>query len=83
MAYLGLDFRFFMGKNSPMRTGRPPKPPEERKSADVKIPLTEAEKSLIWEAANIDDAKPVPWSRKIILDAARRRVAKHNGRSGN
>lgn len=72
-----------MGKNSRMRTGRPPKAPEERKSADVKIPLTTAEKALIWEAADIDDVKPVTWSRKIILDAAKRRVAKQNGRSGN
>lgn len=72
-----------MGKNSRMRTGRPPKPPEERRNDDVKIPLTEAEKSLIWKAADIDDTKPITWSRKIVLDAAKRRVAKHSGRSGN
>ena len=72
-----------MGKNSPMRTGRPPKAPEDRRTADVKIPLTDAEKELIWQAANIDDVKPVTWTRKMVLDAAKRRVNKHNGRSGN
>jgi len=72
-----------MGKNSPMRTGRPPKAPEDRRTADVKIPLTDAEKAMIWEAANIDDTKPVTWTREVVLAAAKRRVAKHNGRSGN
>ena len=70
-----------MGKNSPMRTGRPPKAPEDRRDADVKIPLTEAEKAMIWEAANIDDVKPVTWTRKIVLEAAKRRIGK-TGRSG-
>ena len=66
-----------------MRTGRPPKAPEDRRTADVKIPLTDAEKALIWEAADIDDTKPITWTRKIVLDAAKRRVGKHSGRSGN
>jgi len=61
-----------------MRTGRPPKQPEDRREADVKIPLTDAEKALIWRAADIDGTKPITWSRKMILDAAKRRVGKHN-----
>jgi len=38
--------------------------------------LTEAEKALIWEAASIDNTKPITWTRKVALDAAKRRVGK-------
>ena len=66
-----------------MRTGRPPKAPEERRTADMKIPLSEAEKDLIKSAAETDDTKPVTWARDLLIRAAKRRVNKHNGRAGN
>ena len=71
-----------MGKNSRMRTGRPKLPPDEVRKTDIKIPLSEAEKELIKLAASVDDEKPVTWSRKIIMDAAKRR-AKNSGAAGN
>ncbi len=56
-----------------MRTGRPPKKAEDRHTSDIKIPLTEADKTAIWEAAEIDGEKPVTWSRNVLLKAAKRR----------
>lgn len=40
----------------------------------MKIPLTADEKQLIESAAKADDAKPVSWSRDVLLRAAKRRV---------
>jgi len=54
--------------------GRPPKPPDELKSASMKIPLAEDEKTLIERAAKANDAKPVTWARAVLLNAAKRRV---------
>lgn len=58
--------------------GRPPKDPEDRKTSDIKIPLTDEEKELIKSAAGIDDTKPVTWARNILIRAAKYRV-KNNG----
>jgi hypothetical protein len=52
--------------------GRPPKPPEDRKTANMKIPLAESEKELIEAAAHSRDAKPVTWARDVLLKAAKR-----------
>jgi len=54
--------------------GRPPKPPDERKTASMKLPLADDEKELIERAARADDAKPVTWARDLLLKAARRRL---------
>jgi hypothetical protein len=62
-----------MGIFNGMR-GRPPKPPEERKTANMKIPLADDEKELIEKAARASDAKPVTWAREILLRAAKRRA---------
>jgi len=40
----------------------------------MKIPLTEAEKATIQEAADADGMKPVTWVREAALRAAKRRV---------
>jgi len=56
-----------------VRTGRPPKAPEDRRIDNMKIPLTDAEKRLIRNAAKSDDAKPVTWARDILIKAAKRR----------
>lgn len=53
--------------------GRPPKQPDERKSASMKIPLTQEEKDLIRAAAEAGDAKPVTWARSVLMRAAKRR----------
>lgn len=61
----------FMGMEP--KRGRPPKSPEERRTDDMKIPLSEAEKRQIVSAAESDDAKPVTWAREVLLRAAKRR----------
>lgn len=57
-----------------MRTGRPPKPVEDRRTDSMKLPLTEAEKAEIQAAAELVDAKPVTWARETLLKAASRIV---------
>lgn len=56
------------------KRGRPPKAPEDRRTEDIKIPLSEAEKQQIQSAAESDDAKPVTWARNVLLRAAKRRL---------
>lgn len=62
-----------MGMFNAMR-GRPPKAPEDRRTDNMKIPLTEAEKRAIQEAARSDQEKPVTWARDILIKAAKRRA---------
>jgi hypothetical protein len=54
--------------------GRPPKPADERKTASMKIPLTDEEKGAIELAAKARDAKPVTWARDVLLRAAKRKA---------
>ena len=42
--------------------GRPPKKPNERKTASMLIPMTDAEKQQIQTAAEGDGEKPVTWA---------------------
>jgi len=53
--------------------GRPPKPEAERKTANMKIPLTDDEKEAIERAARDRDEKPVTWARTVLLRAAKRK----------
>ena len=53
--------------------GRPAKAPEDRKTANIKIPLTPTEKALIRLAAQAGREKPVTWAREVLLRAAQRR----------
>jgi hypothetical protein len=55
---------------------RPPKDPSERKSVDLRIPLTEEQKKLVSEAASADQADVAAWVRPIVLMAAQRRLSK-------
>jgi len=57
-----------------MRTGRPPKKPEDRKTSEIKIPLTSDEKELIKAAARVDEVKHVTWARRVLLTAAKRKL---------
>lgn len=50
--------------------GRPPKPPNERKSAQLRIRLTEEERTLLDKAADGNTSK---WARDLLVKAAKRR----------
>jgi hypothetical protein len=56
------------------KMGRPPKPAAERRTDDMKIPLSAAEKRQIQAAAEVGDEKPVTWARNALLRAAKRRI---------
>jgi hypothetical protein len=49
---------------------RPPKDPSDRKTVDVRIPLTEDQKKAVSEAAAAADADVATWARPILLFAA-------------
>jgi uncharacterized protein (DUF1778 family) len=61
---------------------RPPKDPSDRKSVDLRIPLTEDQKKLISEAASADQADVAAWVRPIVLMAAQRRLSKSPKKKG-
>ena len=51
--------------------GRPPKPPEERKAAELRIRLTEAQRAELDAAAGQDTST---WARRVLLAAAKRKL---------
>lgn len=51
---------------------RPPKKPEDRRDASVRVPLTDAEREALDDAARRDETKPVTWAREAILRALKR-----------
>ena len=53
---------------------RPKKKPEDRRTASMKIPLTEMERQQIIVAAELDESKPVTWARETLLRIAKRRT---------
>ena len=63
--------------NAPMP--RPRKDDRLRMDTDLRIPLTSEQKALIAEATKDEPEGMAAWARAILLDAARKRVAK----SGN
>lgn len=62
---------------------RPPKDPADRKTVDVRIPLTEEQKKLVLDAAEADGADVAAWIRPILLSAASDRLKreKHSRRA--
>ena len=56
-------------ENKP-KMGRPPKPPGDRKDAELRIRLTEAEREELDRAAGQDTST---WAREVLLRAAKRR----------
>lgn len=60
-----------------MGMARPPKDPSERKSVDLRIPLTQDQKELVAKAAKADQADVAAWVRPIVLRAAEKRLEKH------
>lgn len=61
---------------------RPLKEPSERKSVDVRIPLTEEQKKIIAEAAAEEGADVATWARPILLAVAQERMVKRPKRTG-
>lgn len=55
---------------------RPKKDPSERKDVDLRIPVTEDQKSLIAEAAAASQSDVAAWVRPILLGAAEETLAK-------
>ena len=59
---------------------RPRKDPKERKSAELRVPVTDDQKSLIIQASGLDGLDAATWIRPIILDAAKKRVERETQR---
>jgi hypothetical protein len=55
---------------------RPPKKPEERKAYHLRVPLAAGQRALIEEAAQLANEDKAAWARAILLDAARKQIAK-------
>ena len=53
-----------------MPRGRPPKPEREKKSQDLRIPVTEAQKALVAEAMKVAGREMAGWAREVLLAAA-------------
>ncbi|HEX4056639.1 MAG TPA: hypothetical protein VHX86_20455 [Tepidisphaeraceae bacterium] len=54
---------------------RPTKDPSDRKTADIRIPLTEEQKQRVVDAAGEEDV--ATWLRPIVLGAADDRMSKN------
>jgi hypothetical protein len=56
--------------------GRPAKKPEDRKTYQLHIPLTGAQHAIIKQAVELDDMDKAEWARTVLLETAKRRLAK-------
>jgi hypothetical protein len=55
---------------------RPAKKPEARKAYHLRVPLAANQRALIEEAARQADEDKAAWARAILLEAARKQLAK-------
>lgn len=62
-----------------VRTGRPPKSPDEILEARVEFRLLPEEKEQLEEAAAISDMKLSAWIRKRLLSVAAKEIKKQSG----
>ena len=62
--------------------GRHKKNPEDRKSYHLRVPLNDAQRSLIEEVCRANGQDLAAWSRAVLLDAAQRFVKKSGKNSG-
>jgi hypothetical protein len=53
-----------------MTRGRPPKAPAERKTKDIRIPVTQEQKDQILEAMRLSGLDVAVWARPLLLEAA-------------
>jgi hypothetical protein len=58
---------------------RPPKKPETRMDKDLRIPVTAEQRATVNQAAGLAGSDMAAWARPILLDAAKREMAKHRG----
>jgi hypothetical protein len=70
----GLATGFFaatlISMEKPRERGRPPKSPDERKTAELRIRLTTEQRETLDDAAEGDTST---WARDVLLRAAKRR----------
>jgi hypothetical protein len=69
-----LTFLDYFGYDN--RMARPRKKPEDRKDYHLRVPLTDGQHALIEEAVNLADQDKAAWARAVLLDAARKHIAK-------
>ncbi len=62
-----------MNTDETTRMGRPPKPPDDRKSSELRIRLTAMDRETLDEVARSKGAETSTWARDILLKAAKRR----------
>jgi hypothetical protein len=55
--------------------GRPAKDPAERKTIDLRIPVTAEQKKIIADATRDEPDGMAAWARAILLKEARKRLA--------
>jgi uncharacterized protein (DUF1778 family) len=60
---------------------RPRKDERLLMKASIRLPLTEDQKRLIEEAANLDQSDLTAWIRPILLQAAKRRIAEQKDKA--
>ncbi len=63
--------------------GRPAKKPEDRKTYQLHIPLTEAQHTLIRQAVELSGKDKAEWARTILLELAKREIAKAKPKGAN
>jgi hypothetical protein len=62
---------------------RPKKSPEDRKGKDLRIPVTESERLTVNQGAAAAGMDMATWARPILLQAARKELAKQIQKSGS
>lgn len=56
--------------------GRPRKEPGERKDYHLRVPLTDAQHTLIEQAATLAEQDKAAWARTVLLEAAKKLAGK-------
>lgn len=59
-----------MSMEKPKKMGRPPKAPDERMTAELRIRLTDAQRAQLDAAAGEDTST---WARDVLLRASKRK----------
>jgi len=62
---------------------RPFKKPDLRMDKDLRIPVTSHQRDIVNAAAEAVGLDMAAWARPIILDAAKREIAKHKGKTAD
>ena len=57
---------------------RPPKKPELRMDKNLMIPVTEDQRAFVNKGASVAGKDMATWARPILLQAAKRELAKHS-----